>query len=411
MARYAKFAIVLVLVMAMLPLMGTTATAQDKVTLRMSTWAGVEEAAELQLIIDEVNANSDTFEIVYEPNPSDYYVQMQTQLAAEEAPDLFWLDQNHMAWAFDDVLLDISDYMAEDDREVVNPDDYYPGIWQIAALNDGVYGLPWIAQPVVVYYNRDIFDEMGMEYPASDWTWDEFYETARALTNDEHYGFILTGWPPIYIWIWSHGGAVVSEDMSEILLDTEESKAGAALYADMIYNEECCPSQETIAEEGNAEMFKNGRVAMFMGGAADDLDRVEGLNVGVVSVPVGATGENTTFAWTAATVINADTDYPDEAYEALVALTDGIHRWKIVSPRISQGTVDFLVEAEPRKEANAEAIIEALPYMRALTIIPKQSEFDTVFWEEFQAPLFNGEDTVDNLAEDATILLTDLLPE
>ena len=73
-------------------------------------------------------------------------------------------------------------------------------------------------------------------------------------------------------------------------------------YADMIYNEECCPSQETIAEEGFGEMFKAGRVAMFMGGAADDLERVEGLNVGVSTVPKGnATGENTTFAWIAFT--------------------------------------------------------------------------------------------------------------
>lgn len=408
-----RIAIILILVAAILPLTAieSPAKAQDKVILRMSTWAGVEEAAELQEIIDEVNANSDTFEIVYEPNPADYYVQMQTQLAGGEAPDLFWLDQNHMSWAFDDVLLDISDYVAEDDRDIVDPDDYYPGVWDTYALNDGVYGLPWIAQPVVLYYNVDIFDEMGIDYPTADWTWDDFSEAAVTLTNDDHYGFIMTGWPPINIWIWSFGGTILSDDLTEILLESDEAKAGAQFYADMIYNEDCCPSEETIAEEGNAEMFKNGRVAMFMGGAADDLDRVEGLNVGVSPVPQGPTGENITFAWTAATVINADTEHPEEAYEALVALTDGIHHWKIVSPRISQGTVEFLSEAEPRKADSAEAIIEALPYMRGLRIIPQQAEFDTVFWEEFQSPLFHDEASVNELSEDATILLGDLLPQ
>ncbi|MCI0710865.1 MAG: sugar ABC transporter substrate-binding protein [Chloroflexi bacterium] len=412
MFKYMRLFLILIVVVALLPLTisDTPAVAQDKVVLRMNTWAGVDEAAELQEIIDEVNANSESFEIVYEPNPADYYTQLQTQLAGGEAPDLFWLDQDHMSWAFEGVLLDISEYLANDDSEVANPEDYYEGIWNTVALNDGVYGLPWIAQPVVLYYNRAIFDEMGMDYPTAEWTWEDFQAAAVALTNEEHYGFAMNGWPPIDIFIWSYGGDLVSDDMSEILLNSEEAKAGAQLYADMIWNEECCPSEETIAEEGFAEMFKAGRLAMFMGGAADDLDRVEGLDVGVSPVPQGVNGENVTFAWSASTVINADTEHPDEAYEALVALTDGIHHWKIVSPRISQGTVEFLAEAEPRKEANAEAIIEALPYMRPFTIIPRFSEFRTLFWEEFQSPLFHEEDSIDNLADDASILLGDLLP-
>jgi len=148
-----------------------------------------------------------------------------------------------------------------------------------------------------------------------------------------------------------------------------------------------------------------------MGGAADDLDRVEGLDVGVSPVPKDVNGTNVTFAWTAATVINAKTQYPDQAFAALVALTDGIDHWKIVSPRISQGTADFLVQAEPRKEANAASIIEAVPDMRAFRLVPKWTEWSTVFWEDFQAPLFHQEDTAENLAKDARVLLEDMLPK
>lgn len=403
----------LLLVTALLPLsaIGSPARAQEKVTLRVTNWAGVEEAAEFQEIVDAVNAASETFEIVYEPKPSDYYTQLQTALAGETAPDLFWLDQDHMAWAYEGVLLDISEYLANDTRDVANPDDYFPGVWQTVALADGVYGLPWIAQPVVLYYNKDIFDEMGVEYPTADWTWDQFKEAAIKLTNENHYGFTMSGWPPIHMFIWSFGGEVISEDLQSSPIDTPEAMAGAQFYASMIWNEECCPSQQTIAEQGFAEMFKAGKVAMFMGGAADDLDRVEGLNVGVSPVPKGVNGENVTFAWTAATVINAKTKYPDQAYEALVALTEGIHNWKIVSPRVSQATVEHLVASEPRKAANAEAIIAAVPYMRAFRIIPRFGEWSTIFWEDFQAPLFHGEDTVENLAADARILLEDVLPK
>jgi multiple sugar transport system substrate-binding protein len=91
-------------------------------------------------------------------------------------------------------------------------------------------------------------------------------------------------------------------------------------------------------------MFKAGKIAMFMGGAADDLDRVEGLNVGVIHVPEHPeTHSKTTFAWNASTAINAATEHPEEACKALLAVTEGIHNWKIVSPRISQGTVEHLM--------------------------------------------------------------------
>jgi multiple sugar transport system substrate-binding protein len=408
MSKYLRIIVLLALVVAVLPL--ATTSAQDKVTLRITNWAGVDEAAEFQQIIDKVNANSDTFEVVYEPKPSDYYTVLQTALAGEEAPDLFWLDQDHMPWAFDGVLLDISNYLANDDRDSANPDDYFPGVWQTVALGDAVYGLPWIAQPVVLYYNKAIFDEMGMDYPTADWTWDQFKEAAIALTNEAHYGFTLNGWPPPEILIWGNGGDLISEDLKTAPVDDPAVTSAVQFYADMMYNEECCPSEETIAEEGFGEMFKAGRVAMFMGGAADDLDRVEGLNVGVSSVPKGnATGENTTFAWVAETVINAKTEHPDEAYEALVQLTDGIHNWKIVSPRISQATVEHLVASEPRKEANAADILAAVPPMRGWRLFKGFTEFQTVRWDNFFAPAFQKEDTAEALAPDARILLEDVL--
>ena len=405
-----RIAILLVLVVAMLPISAST-SAQDKVTIRITTWAGVEESAEFQVIIDEVNANNDAFEIVYEPKPDDYYTVLQTTLAGGEAADLFWLDEPHMTWAWEGVLLDISDYIAADDRDAASPDDYFPGVWNPAALAGGVFGLPWIAQPVVLFYNKDIFDEMEMEYPNPDWTFDDFRAAAVALTNEDHYGIPLwNGWPPPEIWVWSFGGKYVSDDLTQAPVDSPEVIAALEHWASMAWNEECCPSEETMAEEGRNEMFKAGRAAMAMGGAADDLDRVEGLNVGVTLTPMGPTGERVTFAWAAHTVINADTEHPDEAYEALVQLTEGIHHWKMVSPRVSQANVEHLVASEPRKADNAEDIIAAIPYMKGWTLFPGFDEFMWPTWrDELVNPVGRGEETADVLAPDVRILLEDIL--
>lgn len=413
------FAIVMVLLLVIsgLPLM-----AQDEpVIIRISTWAGVDEAAEFQEILDEINAANDTFQIVHEPIPADYYTQMQTQLAAGTGADMYWVDQNNMALAAEGVFMGLNDCVADVAAGTAGDlDDYYPGILAVNEFDGEIYGLPWIAQPVVTYFNMDMFDEAGLDYPTPEWTWDDFMELGMALTQDvngdgeiDQWGFTNNGWPPPFIFVWQAGGEVVNDDFTEAPIDTPEFLEGFEFYLNTAYNPEFSPSREVIAEQGFGEMFKAGRIGMFMGGAADDLDRVEGMNVGVVPVPAHPeTGSQTTFAWNASTVVAANTQHPELACEALIAVTEGIHTWKIVSPRISQANAEHLIESEPRKADSAEMIIEAAQDMRALPIFGNYARFDEIFWSEFWGPLINDETdlTPAELAEEVREILEEQLP-
>jgi len=396
-SSFAVLALVLLLSLSL-----SSVLAQDPVTVRISTWAGVDESAELQELIDEINASQTDYQIIHEPIPSDYYTQVQTQIAGGTGADLYWMDQNHMALASEGVFypVDTCDAVANAAPQTAGDlNDYYPGVLAVNRFEDHVYGLPWIAQPVVVYFNRGLFDAAGVEYPQDDWTWNDFTEKAMALTQDtdgdgnvDQWGFINNGWPPPFIFVWQAGGELISEDFTSVPIDSPEFVEGFEFYLSTQFNPEMSPSNEVISEQGFGEMFKAGKIAMFMGGAADDLDRVEGLDVGVIHVPAHPeTGSITTFAWNASTVINANAANPDAACAALVALTEAIQGWKIVSPRISQATVEHLVSAEPRKEASAEALIAAAQDMRALPIFGNYAEFDSVFWSEFWGPLQNRE--------------------
>jgi multiple sugar transport system substrate-binding protein len=267
-----------------------------------------------------------------------------------------------------------------------------------------------------LYFNRGLFDEAGLDYPTMDWTWDDFQAAAAELTQDldddgqnDQWGFTMNGWPPPQMFVWQAGGDVISEDLTSVPIDTPEAIEGFEFYGNMIYDDVHTPPQAIIQEQGFGEMFKAGKVAMFMGGSADDLDRVEGLDVGVIAVPAGPASRET-FAWNASTVIAADTENPDAAYEALVLLTDGIHHWKIVPPRKSLATAEMIAEIEPRKAESAEAIAEAVPYMRAFNIIPQHQEWDSIFWGQFMDPLFHDEGTAAELAEEVKPDLEALLP-
>lgn len=82
-----KRVILVLLVVALLSV--SSVLAQDPVTVRISTWAGVDESAELQGLIDEINASQSEYRIVHEPIPSDYYTQVQTQIAGGTGADLY----------------------------------------------------------------------------------------------------------------------------------------------------------------------------------------------------------------------------------------------------------------------------------------------------------------------------------
>src|SRR5688572_16623534 len=104
MKRFAILFVLTALVLGLLPI-----AAQEPVTITMSTWAGVEEAAELQEILDEINASQTEYQIVHEPIPTDYYTQVQTQLAGGVGADLYWIDQDNMSLAAEGVFLPIDE--------------------------------------------------------------------------------------------------------------------------------------------------------------------------------------------------------------------------------------------------------------------------------------------------------------
>lgn len=394
------------------------ARAQEKVTIRLSSWVGAEEGQELQAVLDKINAEATTFEIVSEPTPADYYTRLQTTLAGGTGADLFWLSQEWIpSFADRGGLLDLTDRLAAAEAPAAQLDDYFEPILGTAQFDDKTWGLPWISQPVILYYNPDLFAAAEIPEPDESWTWETFTDAATKLTDSANgvYGTAFNqGWPPIQMFIWQAGGEVITEDLSSCPIDSPEAIAGADFYASVIYKEALAPSEAMLKEQGFAEMAKAGKVAMFFGGSGDDLDFAHlkdpaNAVMKAALVPKGPQNR-TTFAWTASTVINADTENPDAAFEALVALTEGIHHWKVVAPRKSLANEETIVASLPDKAASAPVIVQALPDMRSFHVIPEHQEWDTIFWEEFQLPLFAGEASAEDLAAEVRPLLEDLLP-
>lgn len=392
--------------------------APEKVKIRLTTWAGADESKELQAVIDKVNAASTTFEIVHEPVPADYYTKLSTSIAGSTAADLIWLSHEEIIhYAAGGALLDITDPLkADNTNPAAKLDDYFEPVLASCQYQGKYYGLPWIAQPVMLYYNPDLFAQAAVAEPDENWDWTAFKDAAKRLTIPEkQWGTSFNGWPPPHMWVWQAGGDVISPDLKSCPVDSPEAIAGLQFYADIIYNEEYAVPEAIIQEQGFGEMAKAGKVAMFFGGAADDLDYAytkdpKNAKLKVALVPKGPKGR-TTFAWSAATCIWSGTKNKEAAYEALVALTEGIHHWKIVAPRKSLANVETIVASVPGKKDSAEIIIKQLPDMRPFRVIPQYGDWNDIFWNQFMDPLFHKKGTAAELAKTVRPKLEATLPQ
>ena len=162
-----------------------TASAADK--KEVVIWDYFETDAQkemMQSLIDGFNASQDEYEAshVYVPF-ADYEKQLTLGIASGELPDLVILDGCGMASFIQLGLFgDISD-------ADINWDEYMEGPMESTMLDGKHYGIPFATNCTALYYNKDLFDEAGIDYPDENTTWDEFHEMAKALTKDGVSGF------------------------------------------------------------------------------------------------------------------------------------------------------------------------------------------------------------------------------
>ena len=135
---------------------------KEKNTFTFATWAAGTELEEFQAIINKVNeAAGGEYKIEVLSIPSDYYVKISTKIAAKNCPDFFWMTQELISkYAQMGALANITEQFQG--SENLTPDMYYEGVVASAMYDGSYWGLPWIANPLIVYYNKDMFDELGI---------------------------------------------------------------------------------------------------------------------------------------------------------------------------------------------------------------------------------------------------------
>jgi multiple sugar transport system substrate-binding protein len=149
-------------------------------------WGDPAEKRAYERVIEAFQeANPDvSVRMLYTPGQADYRTQIATDFAAGDPPDVFLINYRHLGqYAARGALEPLADRLAA--SEILNEEDFYPTpLDAFRYRGDMLYGIPQNASSVVVYYNQDRFDEVGVPRPQAGWTWDDFIDAAKATTID-----------------------------------------------------------------------------------------------------------------------------------------------------------------------------------------------------------------------------------
>jgi multiple sugar transport system substrate-binding protein len=242
--------------------------------LTVLTWGSTSgEEKGFRELAERYNAQNPEVPVKMEFVPADQaYEQLDTRLAAGEAPDIARLQYQQMGkYASEGALADLSEYL--DDGY---GDAFTPALWQAVNYEGAPYGMPQHTDTFAVFYNTDIFEKVGIEAPRSmeeSWTWDEFLEIATGIKDegaaDFAFAYNWQGTGASYRWmplLFQHGGQLLDSDLAAPAI---ESPAGieTVAFTKRWFDEGLVPPSTSIKSGEQIEtLFSNGTTAMMLSG-------------------------------------------------------------------------------------------------------------------------------------------------
>ncbi|MBO0993235.1 ABC transporter substrate-binding protein [Bacillus sp. SD088] len=196
------------------------------------------------------------------------YEKTLTLISGGNAPDILYLNEWVPALAKRNALMPL-DELIENDSEF-DLDEFYEGLINGNKFEDKLYALPQEVSPYVIYYNKDLFDKAGLDYPNDDWTQQEFLDIALALTNseDNQYGFLYeNGYNPTLGWIFRNNGKFFNDDGTKSGLDSPEVLKTFKFLKEFVEKGiSPNPAELEATGQGADAQFRNQQVAMVSAG-------------------------------------------------------------------------------------------------------------------------------------------------
>ena len=268
----------LAFVLVLMTLVSSTALfALAEEPLQLTMYFPVNVGGDAAKLIDQMTAdfnaeNPDVqVQAVYTGNYDDTVTAIQTAIQGGNAPDLFVsLATQRFTMADTKMAMPLDDLIAADPEGQAFVDDFIDGFMLDSYVDGSIYSIPFQRSTMVMFYNKDAFEEVGLDPEAPPTTWDEMVEYAQKLTNENRYGVGIALNSGSAQWAFTgfslqnctNGVGLMSADGKEVYFNTPENIEALQLWLDL-QNKYMCMAPGIVQWTDLPTQFLAGEVAMI----------------------------------------------------------------------------------------------------------------------------------------------------
>lgn len=321
---FRSFVVTLLLIM----ISGLSLAQDEAVELDLAVWGNSAELQGFQDIIDAYEADHPNVTINLLERPGDgMREQVVAEMAAGEAPDIvragFRGDVAFYASAGG--VIDLSPYLEEGFS-----DDFFEGAWTISNYDGAPYSLPLHSDTHAIFYNKDYFEQIGVEVPQTMdecWSWDEFNEVSARLRDetDADYGHVmLWNGKRWLMFLYGNGGQLLNEDHTEPAIVSPEG-IETIEWTQGWYQDGLAPLSTSMKYSVEGQLlFINGAAGMMITGSwwiPWLQENMTNYGWGVTYLPCSGNGQDADLGGTGLAVTK-DSEYPEIAADFIKFATN-----------------------------------------------------------------------------------------
>lgn len=274
--KYIRFVVVLVTLMSLLTACGgkgagTAGGGEPEVLRVWITWG--DNPAQIQELFNRYGEANNVKVEVNSPVEDDKVI---AALSGSEPPDVLVLGgpDNVSTWVNEGLVAPLDDLAA---TYKIDLQDIYPAMLAQGKYQGKLYALPWGSDTYGLFWNKDLFEEAGLDPEKPPETMEEMLEYADKLTKVDADGTITQlGFVPDFSWshieqyIKLYGSYWFNDDGTKVQLDTPEMIA-AMKWEQQFYTtygiDEVLRFVSSTGEYDSPEHgFMSGKIAMMVDG-------------------------------------------------------------------------------------------------------------------------------------------------
>lgn len=388
----------------------------EKVEIRFTWWGDTSRNEVYNEIVDRFEEEHPNITVKREFGGWDeYWDKLATQIAGGNAPDVVSMHQFYVSdYARRNALYNLNQLV---DSQRINLSDFPESAVDSGKVDGNIF---MVAQGLTMpgyAFNTAVFDELGIDYPEFDWTWEDMAEKAaelkQAIGSDKKWGLVDSSgaYNNIFRYFTRQRGKDLFTEDGKVGYDKEDVVAWWNMWDDL-RKKDLIPDAATGNEFANAPLEAN----MFVTGVtaigqfpANQInlyqEQFDNGEIRMVRIPTMAGAPNGEYIEGAYLSIAEKSKHPEEAamfIDFFINSEKAVELFKVqqgppAGTKMSTLVMDLIDPAEARA---VEFIQKTVPLGRPAPYAPAGNNEVVQAFEDNAEAIAYGQKTVEQAAED-----------